>query len=49
MVWLLKYGAVGMVDLLHQGFKVVWHEETVLNLFKRGIKRILVIIGVQWC
>ena len=44
---LLKYGGVGMVDLLHQLFKVVWHEETVpkqqregliVNLFKKGDK-----------
>ena len=26
---LLKYGGVGMVHLLHQLFKVVWHEETI--------------------
>ena len=26
---LTKYGVVGMVNLLHQLFKVVWHEETV--------------------
>ena len=44
---LLKYGGGGMVDLLHQLFKVVWHEETVpkqwregliVNLFKKGDK-----------
>ena len=26
---LLKHGGGGMVDLLHQLFKVVWHEETI--------------------
>ena len=44
---LLKYGGGGMVDLLHQLLKVVWHEETVpkqwregliVNLFKKGDK-----------
>ena len=44
---LLKYGGGGKVDLLHQLFKVVWHEETVpkqwregliVNLFKKGDK-----------
>ena len=44
---LLKYGGVGMVNLLHQLFKVVWREETVpkqwregliVNLFKKGDK-----------
>ena len=45
---LLKYGGVGMVDLMHQLFKVAWHEETVakqweegliVNLFKKGDKK----------
>ena len=44
---LLKYGEGGMVDLLYQLFKVVWHEETVpkqwreepiVYLFKKGDK-----------
>ena len=44
----VKYERVGMVDLLHQHFKVVWQEETVskqwregliLNLFKKGDKK----------
>ena len=43
---LLKYGGGGMVNLLHQLFKVVWHKETVpkqwrerliVNLLKKGI------------
>ena len=25
----MKYGKVGIVDLLHQLFKVVWHKEAV--------------------
>ena len=53
---LLKYGGGGMVDLLHQLFKVVWHEETIpkqwregLICLRRGIKKILVITGVLHC
>ena len=43
----LKYRGVGMVNLLHQPLKVVWHEETVpkqrregliVNLVKKGDK-----------
>ena len=42
---LLKYGGMGMVDLLEQLFLVIWHEEVVprqwreglvINLFKKG-------------
>ena len=52
---LLKYGGGGMVDLLHQLFKVVWHEETVPKqwreglIVRRGIRKILVITGVLHC
>ena len=44
---LLKYGGVGMMNLLHQLFKVVWYKETIpkqwregliVNLFKKGDK-----------
>ena len=34
---LLKYGGGGMVDLLHQLFKVVWHEETVPKQWREGL------------
>ena len=53
---LLKYGASGMVDLLEQLFLVIWQEEIVprqwrdgliVNIFKKGIERILVNIGVS--
>ena len=46
---LLKYGGVGIMNLLHQLFEVVRHEETVpkqwregliVNLFKKGDKEI---------
>ena len=46
---LLKYGGIGMVDLLHQLLKVVWHEETVpkqcrecVICLRSGIRKILV-------
>ena len=32
----LKYGGVGMVDLLHQLLKVVWHKNTYLSNGGRG-------------
>ena len=44
---LLKYGGGGIVDLLHQLFKVVWYKETIpkqwregpiVHLFKKGDK-----------
>ena len=47
-VRLLKYGGVGMANLLLQLFKVVWHKEIVpkqwgegliVNLFKKGDKK----------
>ena len=53
---LLKYGGSGMIDLLQQLFAVVWREEVVppqwregliVNLFKKGIKRVQVIIGAS--
>ena len=31
------YGGGGMVDLLHQFFKVVWHEETVPKQWREGL------------
>ena len=42
----MKYGGMGMVDLLHQLFSVVWQEEIppqwreglIVNLFKKGDK-----------
>ena len=34
---LLKYGGVGMVNLLHQLFQVVWHEETVPKQWREGL------------
>ena len=36
---LLKYGGGGIVDLLHQLFKVVWHEETTPKQWRveRGV------------
>ena len=42
-------------DLLHQLFKVVWHEETVPTqwreglIVRRGIRKILIIRGVLNC
>ena len=55
---LLKYGGVGMVDLLHQLFYIVWHEETVPKQWREGliviclrkeIRKILVITGALHC
>ena len=34
---LLMYGGGGMVDLLHQLFKVVWHEETIPEQWREGL------------
>ena len=34
---LLKYGGGGMVDLLYQLFKVVWHEETIRKQWRDGL------------
>ena len=43
---LVKYGGGGMVDLLHQLFKVVWHEETVPKRWREGL---IVKKGVLHC
>ena len=34
---LLKYGGVGMVNMVHQLFEVVWHEETVPKQWREGL------------
>ena len=53
---LLKYGGSRIVDLLEQLFSVIWQEEIVsrqcrdgliVNILRKGIERILVIIGVS--
>ena len=53
---LLKYGGLRMVDLLEQLFSVIWLEQIVprkwrdgliVNIFKKGDREILVIIGVS--
>ena len=49
-------GGSGMVDLLEQLFSVIWQKEIVprqwrddliVNILRKGIERILVIIGVS--
>ena len=51
-----KHGVSGKVCLLKQLFAVVWHEETtsrqwtdglIVNLFKKGIGRIWIIIEIS--
>ena len=49
---LLKYDGLGMVNLLHQLFSVVWHAPPQWReglLFKRGIRRFQGITGVSHC
>ena len=43
---LFKYGGPGMVNLLKQLFSVIWQEE-IVNIFKKGDRRILVTTGLS--